>query len=223
MNARASDIPVRRSKVVEEQFDDAVQQRDAATVGMWIFLATEIMFFGVLFAAYTILRLLHPEGFAEASRHTDLLLGSIETAVLLTSSITVMLGVRALKLGARRAASMLLLITSALGCAFLVIHGAEYYSEYTEKLIPGINFHQPGPHAHSMELFYCLYYFITGFHTLHLLIAVVINTTLGVRVARGAFGERNYTTLELSSLYWHLVDIVWLFVFPLLYLVGRAA
>ena len=206
----------------EEHFDDAEQQREAATFGMWVFLATEILFFGVLFASYTICRVLYPQGFAIASRHTDMVLGTIETAVLLTSSTVVMLGVRALQLDQRRAATWLFGSTAALGLGFLVMHGFEYYREFTEHLIPGVNFQQEGPHARAVELFFCLYYAITGFHSLHVLIGVTLIAILTVRVARGAFGPRRHTTLELTALYWHLVDIVWIFVFPLIYLVGRA-
>ena len=208
--------------VVEEQYDDAVQQREAATLGMWVFLATEILFFGVLFASYTICRVLYSQGFAEASRHTDMLLGTIETAVLLTSSSLIALGVRAIKLDERRLAAGLLFGTSVLGISFLVMHGFEYYKEYTEHLIPGIDFAQSGPHAHAVELFFCLYYFITGFHSLHVFIGVAIILVLSTRVLGGAFGPQRYTTLELTALYWHLVDIVWIFVYPLIYLVGRS-
>ena len=207
---------------IEEHFDDASQQREAAAFGMWVFLATEILFFGVLFASYTICRVLYPQGFAVASRHTDLVLGTIETVVLLTSSTLVMLGLRALQLDRRRAATALLGSTAALGFAFLVLHGFEYYREYTERLIPGLNFHQEGPQARAVELFFCLYYAITGFHSLHVLIGATLILILTVRVARGAFGPRRHTTVELTALYWHLVDIVWLFVFPLIYLIGRA-
>ncbi len=208
--------------VVEEQFDDPVQQREAATLGMWLFLSTEILFFGVLFASYTVCRVLHYEGFAEASRHTDMLLGSIETAVLLISSSLIAISVRAVRLNERRLAVLLLAGTSALGATFLVMHGFEYHDEYTEHLIPGINFAQNGVHAREVELFFCLYYFITGFHSLHVLIGVVIILVLAIRVARGAFGPQRHTTLELAALYWHLVDIVWIFVYPAIYLVGHA-
>jgi cytochrome c oxidase subunit 3 len=208
--------------VVEEQFDDAVQQREAATLGMWIFLATEILFFGVLFASYTICRTLYSKGFAEASRHTDMLLGTLETAVLLTSSSLIALGVRAIKLDQRRLAAGLLFGTGLLGISFLVMHAFEYHKEYVEHLIPGINFAQNGPQAHAVELFFCLYYFITGFHSLHVLIGVSIILVLSARVLGGAFGPQRYTTLELTALYWHLVDIVWIFVYPLIYLVGRS-
>lgn len=224
MNTAAADIPFEEHRPhVEEQFDDPQQQRSAAALGMWIFLATEILFFGVLFASYTVCRVLYPAGFAEASRHTDLLLGSGETAALLTSSIVIVLGIRAIKLGQRRLAAGFLLLTAALGIGFLVIHGFEYHSEWEEHLVPGVHFLQFGPHVRAVELFYCLYYFITGFHSLHLVIAVSVVLVLAVRVWRGAFGPGRFTTLELAALYWHLVDIIWVFVFPLLYLIGRAA
>ncbi|HVN45022.1 MAG TPA: cytochrome c oxidase subunit 3 family protein [Steroidobacteraceae bacterium] len=209
--------------LLEEQFDDPVQQREAATLGMWVFLATEILFFGVLFASYTVCRVLYPQGFAAASRRTDMLLGTLETAVLLTSSALVALALRAIKLDERRSAVLLLAGTAALGASFLIMHGFEYYSEYTEHLVPGVDFLQHGPQAHAVELFFCLYYFITGFHSLHVLIGVAIMTVLSARTAGGSFGPQRYTTCELAALYWHLVDIVWIFVYPLIYLVGRAA
>ncbi|HEX4050122.1 MAG TPA: cytochrome c oxidase subunit 3 family protein [Steroidobacteraceae bacterium] len=223
MSASAADIgPEVRDPFVEEQFDDAVQQREAATFGMWVFLSTEILFFGVLFASYTICRVLHPQGFAIASRRTDMLFGSIETAVLLVSSSLIALALRAIKLGRRRLTVGLMVGTAALGICFLTMHGFEYHKEYTEHLIPGIDFMQTGRFAYEVELFFCLYYFITGFHSLHVLIGVSVILVLALRVARGAFGPQRHTTLELTALYWHLVDIVWIFVYPLIYLVGRA-
>jgi cytochrome c oxidase subunit III len=207
---------------LEEQYSDPTQQREAATLGMWVFLSTEILFFGVLFAAYTFCRILYPEGFAVASRRTDMLLGTVETAVLLISSSLVALAVRAIKLDQRRLAAALLLGTGLLGTSFLIMHGFEYHDEYTEHLVPGLDFSQTGPHARAMELFFCLYYFITGFHSLHVLVGVTLMYVLTVRVARGAFGPQRYTTLELTALYWHLVDIVWIFVYPIVYLVGRS-
>jgi cytochrome c oxidase subunit 3 len=207
---------------VEQQYDDPVQQREAATLGMWVFLATEILFFGVLFASYTICRVLHPIGFAMASRRTDMPLGTIETAVLLISSSLIALAVRAIKLDQRRPATWLMTGTAALGVSFLVMHGFEYLHEYREHLIPAVDFMQSGPYAPAIELFFCLYYFITGFHSLHVLIGVSAILVLALRVARGSFGSQRYTTLELTALYWHLVDIVWIFVYPLIYLVGRS-
>ncbi len=223
MSASATGVAARSQMAgVAEQYDDPVQQREAATLGMWLFLATEILFFGVLFASYTVCRVLYTEGFAAASRRTDMLLGTLETAVLLTSSALVALGVRAIKLDRRTRACALLAGTAVLGATFLVMHGFEYHQEYTEPLVPGIDFLQRGPHARAVELFFCLYYFITGFHSLHVLIGVAIMAVLAVRIARGAFGPGRFTTLELAALYWHLVDIVWISVYPLIYLVGRS-
>ena len=210
------------SAPLEQQFDEPAQQREAATLGMWIFLTTEILFFGVLFAGYTVMRLLHPLGFAIASRQTDMLLGTMETAVLLTSSSLIALGVRALKLDQRRAAAWLMAATAALGAAFLVMHGFEYHKEYTEHLIPGVNFSRSGPQESAVELFFFLYYCITGFHSLHVAVGVTVIAVLAVRVSRQVYGSKRFTTPELAALYWHLVDIVWIFVYPLIYLVGRA-
>ena len=206
----------------EEQFDDAAQQREAATFGMWAFIATEVLFFGVLFAGYTVSRVAYPDAFIAASRSTDMVLGTIETAVLLTSSCAVALALRDLQLGGRRLAVWLLLFTAALGISFLVMHGFEYYAEYREGRIPSIHYTVAGPHARQMQLFYCLYYFITGFHSLHVTIGVAVLVTMAVRTWRGAFTPAYFTPVELTALYWHLVDIVWIFVFPLIYLEGRA-
>ncbi|MGN6327618.1 MAG: cytochrome c oxidase subunit 3 family protein [Rhodanobacter sp.] len=208
--------------MLAQQFDDAAQQRDASALGMWVFLATEALFFGVLFAGYTVCRVRFPEAFAAGSRHTDMLLGTIETAVLLTSSCAVALALRDVQLGGRRIAVWLLLLTAALGLGFLVMHGFEYYSEYREGLMPGIHYTQQGPLAAPMQLFFCLYYFITGFHSLHVGIGVILLLVMARRTHRAQFNAQYCTPLELSALYWHLVDIVWIFVYPLVYLVGRA-
>jgi cytochrome c oxidase subunit 3 len=214
MNARTHPIPT--------QFDDPVQQREAATLGMWAFLATEVLFFGVLFAGYTLCRMRFPEAFAEGSRHTDMLLGTLETAVLLTSSCAVALAVREVQLGGRRVATALLVFTAALGAGFLVMHGFEYVAEYREGLIPGVRYTQQGVYAHGMAIFYCLYYFITLFHSLHVSIGVVLLLAMAWRTWHLAYDADYHTPLELAALYWHLVDIVWIFVYPLIYLVGRA-
>ena len=211
-----------RTHPVPEQFDDPVQQREAATLGMWAFLVTEVLFFGVLFAGYTLCRVMFPEAFAEGSRHTDMLLGTIETAVLLTSSCAVALSVREVQLGGRRAATAMLALTAALGIAFLVMHGFEYHAEYREGLIPAIRYTQQGVYARGMEIFYCLYYFITLFHSLHVTVGVLLLGVMAWRTWHRAFDQDYHTPLELTALYWHLVDIVWIFVYPLIYLVGRS-
>jgi cytochrome c oxidase subunit 3 len=206
-----------------EPFDDAAQQETAATLGIWVFLATEILFFGVLFASYTLCRIRFPDGFAEASRHTDMLLGTIETAVLLTSSALVALAVRDIRIGGRRTGAWLLVATAALGCLFLVLHGIEYVAEYHEHLVPGIDFADAGRNARAVELFFLLYFTITGFHGLHVSIGVVVLLVMAVRTWHGRFDRAWSTPLEVTALYWHLVDIVWIFVYPVIYLVGRSS
>jgi cytochrome c oxidase subunit 3 len=207
---------------VAEQFDDAVQQREAATLGIWAFLATEVLFFGVLFAAYTVLRLAWPDAFSSGSRHTDLMLGTLETAVLLVSSFTMALAIRDVQLGGRRIAMFLLVGTALLGLVFLVIHGFEYASDFRTEVIPGIRYGEVGTLAEHKQLFFVLYYVTTAFHGLHVFIGVVLLLVMARRVSRGAFSAATHTPLEVAGLYWHLVDIVWIFVFPLYYLVGRA-
>jgi cytochrome c oxidase subunit 3 len=204
-----------------EQFDDARQQREAATLGMWSFIATEILFFGVLFAGYAICRIKFPEAFKEGSRHTDMLMGTLETADLLISSCAIAIAVREVQLGGERIAGWLVSGTALLGLAFLVMHGFEYAAEYHEGLIPGLHYTQTGPRASPMQLFFCLYYFITGFHSLHVLIGVVLLCIMAWRTFKRQFDQDYHTPLELSALYWHLVDLVWIFVFPLMYLIGR--
>lgn len=205
-----------------EPFSDAGQQRDAATLGMWIFLATEVLFFGVLFAAYAVSRLLQPEGFAEGSDHTDLLLGTVNTAVLLTSSLTMALAVRGAALGARRATTAWLLVTASLGVVFLVIKGIEYRQEYVEGLVPVLAFDYAGPEQTGVTVFFYLYFLMTGLHALHLLIGIGVVATLAWLNARGHFTPDWHTPVELTGLYWHFVDVVWIFLYPVMYLVARA-
>ncbi|MGN6479195.1 cytochrome c oxidase subunit 3 family protein [Luteibacter sp.] len=211
-----------RPSHLAEQFDDALQQRDASTLGMWAFLATEILFFGVLFAGYTVMRLLWGDAFAAASRHTDPWLGAIETGILLVSSFTMVMAIRAVQIARPRAALLLLLVTALLGVAFLAVHGLEYVDDYRAGVIPGVRYDEPGVTGVHEKLFFLLYYVTTLFHGLHVFIGVVLVTVMAVRVRRGALSPRYYTPLEVVGLYWHLVDIVWIFVFPLYYQVGRS-
>jgi len=201
------------------QFDDAAQQREASRLGIWIFLATEVLFFGVLFAAYTITRVHDPAAFAAGSRLTNVTLASINTAVLLTSSLTMALGVLAAQSGSRRATVGWLSLTVALGISFLAIKGIEYRIDYLEHLIPTVNFLYTGAQAGRVELFFYLYFVITGIHALHVLIGVVVISVMAVFASKGAFNSDYFTPVDVTGLYWHLVDIIWLFVYPMLYLV----
>jgi len=210
------------SVIVARQFDDAQQQRNASDLGMWVFLATEILFFGGLFAAYVATRLHDPQAFAMASRLTNITLGSINTGVLLTSSLTMALAVRATKLGSRRAATAFLSTTAVLGVAFLAIKFTEYALDYRGHLVPVLDFAHSGPHAGGIENFFYLYFLMTGLHSLHMIIGIVVVAVLVGMNRRGDFMPEYFTPVELGGLYWHLVDIVWIFLYPLLYLVSRA-
>jgi cytochrome c oxidase subunit 3 len=204
------------------QFDDAQQQRSASQLGIWIFLATEVLFFGVLFAAYAITRVRFPEAFAAGSRLTSLSLAGVNTAVLVTSSLTMALAVHAAQQGARKALVGWLYATVGLGVAFLVIKAAEYRLDYVEHVVPLLDFAYAGPQADQVEVFFYLYFFITGVHALHVLIGVVCIAVIASMAARDTFGPSYFTPVDVTGLYWHLVDIIWLFVFPMLYLVSRS-
>jgi len=204
------------------QFDDVAQRREAAALGMWTFLATEILFFGVLFAAYIVARNLLPAGFAEGSRHTDIVLGAAETGVLLTSSLVMSVAVRAVQLDRRTLGTVLLAGTALLAVAFLAIHGMEYVDEYHEGLVPRLRFAVTGPLAPQVEMFFFMYYVTTGFHALHVLIGAGAISVAAAGTWKGRYSARRYDVVELIGLYWHLVDIVWVFVFPCYYLVSRS-
>jgi cytochrome c oxidase subunit 3 len=195
------------------------QQREASTLGMWVFLGTEILFFGGMFMAYIVYRSLYPEGFAQASQYMDLLLGGVNTAVLLTSSLTMALAVHAAQEGHRKKIVTFLLLTMALGAVFLVIKAVEYTHKFEEHLVPGFNFHVAGPYGNSAQIYFILYFIMTGFHALHLLIGIGLLGVMLTFAARGKFSSSYFSPIEVSGLYWHFVDIVWIFLYPLLYLI----
>ena len=207
--------------IVARHFDDAEQQRAASDLGLRVFLATEILFFGGLFTAYTATRLHDPQAFAIASRLTNVTLGSINTGVLLTSSLMMALAVRATKLGRSRASIAFLCATAVLGLAFLGIKFTEYVLDWHDHLVPVLNFAHHGPHAGGVENFFYLYFFMTGLHSIHMIIGIVIVAIVAVLAWRGRYSSDYFTPVELTGLYWHLVDIVWIFLYPLLYLVSR--
>lgn len=206
----------------EPQYATAEQQAETATFGMWVFLATEILFFGGMLLAYTWLRATYPEGVAEAGRHTKIVIGSVNTLVLLTSSLTMAWAVHAAEHGRAKALTRLLAVTALLGLLFLGLKGYEYHKEWTEHLVPGLNFHEDSAHAQTIELFYFLYFLLTGIHGIHVTIGIGLIAVMAVRARRGAFSSRYYTPVEVTGLYWHFVDIVWIFLYPLIYLVGRS-
>ena len=209
------------SIVHAHQFDDAEQQHEASWLGMWVFLATEVMFFGGMFLGYTIYRSTYPAAFADASNHLDIWLGTINTAVLIGSSFTMALAVRSAQLGARKPLVLFLILTLVLGAVFLGIKFTEYYAKFEEHLVPGSTFEYADPLAHAAEIFFSFYFAMTGMHALHMIIGLGLLTVLIVKAGRGRFSTLYHTPVELVGLYWHFVDIVWIFLFPLLYLVGR--
>lgn len=208
------------SAVLAHHFNDLEQQRKASTLGMWAFLITEIMFFGGLFTGYAVYRAAYPEAFAEASHHLDVLLGSINTAVLISSSLTMALAVHGAQVNDRKALIRFLLLTMFLGLVFLGIKLFEYAHKFAEQLVPGSNFHYEGAHAQQVQLFFSFYFAMTGMHALHMIIGIGILTVLVILAWRGRFSSVYYSPVELTGLYWHFVDIVWIFLFPLLYLIG---
>jgi cytochrome c oxidase subunit 3 len=206
---------------VAHQFEDYAQQQESATLGMWIFLATEILFFGGMFLGYTVYRTMYYAVFGEASSRLSVVLGTTNTAVLLCSSLTMAMSVRATQLGNRKIAACFLLATMALGAGFLGIKFYEYYQKYEEHLIPGSSFLWEGQDAKHAPLFFLFYFIMTGMHALHMIIGIVMLAILLFMTLRRKFNSVYYAPVELGGLYWHFVDIVWVFLFPLLYLVER--
>ncbi|MBA3913782.1 MAG: cytochrome c oxidase subunit 3 family protein [Acidobacteriales bacterium] len=197
---------------------------------MWLFLGTEIMFFGGMFCAYLIYRYWHPAEFAAGSRSLNLPIGTANTAVLICSSLTVAMAIRAAQTGRRMLTVMLLLATMFFGLIFLGVKGYEWYEKFEEHHIPGTSFSAADlvrdyPQLHidpaSEQVFFSLYFAMTGMHALHMIIGVGIFLFLTWKAWRGTYGPGYYTPLEIGGLYWHFVDIVWIYLFPLLYLIDR--
>ena len=206
---------------VHEQFEDIEQQRGAAQLGMWIFLATEVLFFGALFLAYTVYRSLYPQTFAAASHHTEVILGGINTGILLFSSTLMALAVRAAELKSRKQLVWLLLGTAFLGIVFMVIKGMEYHNDFVEHLVPGSYFQWHEANGSHAEIFFWLYFAMTGLHAIHVTVGIFVLVTLAVLARLGKFTTGHHTPVEVAGLYWHFVDIVWIFLFPLMYLAGH--
>ena len=219
---------------LQHHFENMEQQREAGTLGMWIFLVTEIMFFGGMFLAYTLYRTLYPEAFASASNHLDITLGAVNTGVLILSSFTMAMAVYFTQTGKSRPQVLCLILTLILGLTFLGIKAVEYHQKYTDRLIPGKLI--PGaefttdPHAvhllegatlKQVEMFYYIYFAMTGMHALHMIIGAGLLLYLIIFSLKGRFDPEYHSPVEVIGLYWHFVDIVWIFLFPLLYLLGR--
>ena len=206
---------------LKHHFENLGEQKEASSLGMWVFIAQEVMFFGGMFLAYTVYRNLYPAAFAEASHHLDWRLGGINTAVLILSSLTMALAVRAATLGHRKQTVLFLISTVVLGSIFLGVKIVEYGDKFEHHLVPGAGFQFHGPNARPAQIFYSLYFAMTGLHALHMIIGIPIILVLAWMAHRGRFGPAYHTPVEMTGLYWHFVDIIWIFLFPLLYLVGH--
>jgi cytochrome c oxidase subunit III len=207
---------------LQHHFDDMAQQAEASTLGMWVFLVTEIMFFGGLFMAYLLYRWANPMGFQEASSHLNVWLGAFNTAVLIFSSLTMAMAVRAAQTSApARSQVMWLVGTMILGAVFLGVKVIEYADKFKHHTVPGPNFVWDGQYPAAAEIFYSIYFCMTGLHAIHMVIGIGIMLVITWMAARRQFDAHYYTPVEVAGLYWHFVDIVWIFLFPLLYLIGR--
>jgi cytochrome c oxidase subunit 3 len=213
--------------MLQHHFDNMEQQKEASFLGMWVFLITEIMFFGGLFTAYLVYRYLYYPAFAAGSTSLDLTLGAFNTVVLIASSLTMAMAVWCSQVGKQKWLIIFLVLTLFLGCVFLGVKVIEYKDKYDHQHIPGQNFHfvdqathQPVDQGHS-QLFFSLYFAMTGMHALHMIVGAGLLIALIIMAMRGMFSPEWHTPVENIGLYWHFVDIVWIFLFPLLYLISR--
>ena len=205
---------------VAHHFDDAQQQFDSGKLGMWVFLLTEVLFFSGLFCVYAIYRMLEPEAFASAASRLDVTLGAVNTGVLIISSLTAAWSVRCAQLGQQRGLLWTLGITIACGFGFLVIKAIEYSHKIHDGLLPGRFFAPVYDVMQGEQTFFSVYFSMTGLHGLHVIIGIGLYIWLFVAAMRGRFGPKRFAAVDNVALYWHLVDLIWIYLFPLLYLIN---
>jgi cytochrome c oxidase subunit 3 len=210
-----------RPTALQDQFAEMPQQKEAATLGMWTFLATEVLFFGAMFMSYITYRCAYPQAFALASHHTLVFFGTINTAILLTSSLTMALAVQAAKENNPRWLFKYLVITVLFGVAFLGVKSVEYYKDIADHLWPGSHFTSGLPP--EAQIFWVLYWIMTGVHAVHVTVGIVLLSVMAWMARRQKFSGSYFTPIENSGLYWHFVDVIWIFLYPLLYLIHRYA
>jgi cytochrome c oxidase subunit III len=207
---------------LREQFETPAQQKEASALGMWVFLVTEIMFFSGMFLAYAVYRRAFPEVFSIASNTLDVVIGAVNTGVLLCSSFTMVLAVHASQIGNRKLLVVFLILTLLLGGVFLGVKAYEWNQKFEEHHVPGPTFHLEGTTQQGQaQLFFSLYFAMTGVHALHMVIGAGLLLVLVFQAYAGRFSPSYNTPVDMSGLYWHFVDIIWIFLFPLLYLIGR--
>jgi len=205
--------------ILGHHFSSLARQNEAMRLGMWLFLATEILLFAGLFTGYAVYRFEFPEAFKECSRHLELTAGTVNTLVLITSSLTVALAIHYARSNRPKAAAVCLVLTLAFALAFLGIKAIEYTAHFHEKSLPGKYYAFEEVKVPGAAMFFSLYFLMTGLHGLHVVVGMSVLSWILWRTLQGRYNERYYTGLELGGLYWHLVDLVWIFLYPLLYLI----
>lgn len=213
-------MPDPASLALREHFVTPEQQRQTSAIGMWIFLASEVMMFGALFTGYTVYRVSHPQAFAEGSAHMEIWLGSINTAVLLTSSLTVALAEHSAQLGRRGLLALFLVLTVLIGCLFLGIKFTEYIDHFHQHEAPGVWFNFARGETPPVEMFFVYYFIMTGLHSIHMIVGIFILLWLLYRTWLGSFTAIYHTPVFMGGLYWHFVDIIWIFLYAIFYLPG---
>jgi len=215
----ANNTATTHSSHVHHHFIDGEQQFDSAKMGMWVFLVTEILFFGGLFCAYIVYRAWHPELFTQAATELNTLWGGVNTIVLIGSSLTVAMAIRSAQLNQKKGLIINLGITIALACVFMVIKYFEYTHKFHMGIFPGEFYTYEGLEHPMANIFFSIYYMMTGLHGVHVLVGIGLMVWLVIRARRDEFSSEYYTPVEIVGLYWHLVDLIWIFLFPLLYLI----
>ncbi len=205
-----------------EHFEDVEQKSETARAGMWVFIGTEVMFFGGLILAYTVGRLWYPHAFAAGSARLNLAAGTFNSIILVFSSFVFLLALQSFRRSARLATLWFLAVTWFLGIVFLGIKGFEYRSEWQEHLVPGLNFLFAGGDPGPGQLFFFFYFVMTGLHAVHLLIGLGVIAVLSLWIVVRRNAPANPMPLEIAALYWHFVDVIWVFLFTLLYLLRHA-
>ena len=209
-----------RTLILREQFRTPAQQRETATLGMWVFIMTEVMLFGGLFLAFSVYRMHDPRAFIAASADMNIMLGAINTAVLICSSFTMALAVHSAQVGERRPLTLFLMCTMLLGALFLGIKFTEYYLHYLDHRVPGPGFIFDGPDPSRAQMFFFLYFAMTGLHALHMFVGEGLLFVTVLRNRAGSFSADYHTPVEIVGLYWHFVDIIWVFLFAIFYVEG---
>ncbi len=213
------------SLTLHEQFANAEQQRETASFGMWLFIVSELMLFGGLFMAFTVYRMYYPRAFIEGSAEMNILAGAVNTAVLICSSFTMALAVFSAQAGSRKLTGIFLLATMAIGCVFLAIKFSEYYQHYLDHRAPAVWFDSKGLDTARLDpgkvqLFFVFYFIMTGLHAFHMIVGVGLLGVTWIRNLAGQFTAAWNTPVEIAGLYWHFIDIIWVFLYAIFYISG---